>query len=514
MSSSLHGIGPAIHVVPADVIGRISRCRRILLVEANNQRRWVGSRVDPEVHIPPIGLLYLATYADLHGPGVIIEIVETSLEAANDDEFVRRVRQFEPDLVGIRSINLFQDEFQRAAQLVRSVSSAIIVGGGPIATTKRGALLASTPEIDLLIAGEGEAAFSSLLRGTDGGGVILRNAGAIADFGDGKVVQDLDDLPIPDYRWINLERYQQHLSYAYNHRRQGVLLTSRGCPFQCTYCNTFAGKTARLRSADHVVREMDQLSEQHGVRDFYVVDDIFNISRKRTEQIFRAVIARQQDWRIYFVNGLRADTMTRELVDLMIDAGAVWVTYALESGSPRIQQFIKKSMNLPKAVDIINYTQDKGVVVNINTMYGFPTETAGEAEETFELLGRLHLPSVLPYHFCLRGYEGCEIVAQAEEAGWDASAFVAEGALSYHSPPAGTPTFPRAAMLDHIIRYHERFGMGNSRVLRQSVDILRANGYTPQDLMDMYSILQNRSISSLDQIFGRDAAQSGGAASA
>jgi hypothetical protein len=61
------------------------------------------------------------------------------------------------------------------------------------------------------------------------------------------------------------------------------------------------------------------------------------------------------------------------------------------------------------------------MVVNVNTMYGFPTETGADAQQTLDYLARLHMPSLLPYHFCLRGYEGCEIVDQAAEAGWDTS---------------------------------------------------------------------------------------------
>ena len=128
--------------------------------------------------------------------------------------------------------------------------------------------------------GEGERAFAGLFGGKIGKGLVTRQGSHIADSGDGDVADNLDELPNPDYSLIDLERYQSHLSYAYNHRRQGVLVTSRGCPYLCTYCNTFAGKTARLRSAAHVVAEMEQMSAEHGIQDFYVVDDIFNLDRR------------------------------------------------------------------------------------------------------------------------------------------------------------------------------------------------------------------------------------------
>jgi hypothetical protein len=245
---------------------------------------------------------------------------------------------------------------------------------------------------------------------------------------------------------------------------------------------------------------MEQMFREHGIQDFYVVDDIFNLDRKRTAAVFRQIISLGKSWRLYFVNGLRADIMTRELVDLMVDAGTVWVTYAVESGNSRIQRLIKKNMHLDRTADIINYSQDKGIVVNVNTMYGFPTETAAEAQETLEYLERLHMPSLLPYHFCLRGYDGCEIVEQAGEAGWDTSAFLADGTSSYHEIPMGTLSFPRGEMLDHVLEYHKRFGMHNKRHLSRSIETLRQSGYTDRDLVDMYSVLQNRPFRRVEEI--------------
>jgi anaerobic magnesium-protoporphyrin IX monomethyl ester cyclase len=498
----LYSIDASTQKPQSELLARIAKCRRVLLIEANDQRRWVGGLVVPEVHIPPIGLMYVASSARLNNPEVHIEILETSLDARSDEELVTKLLDYRPDLVGIRSISLFEDELKRVAEVTRSVLDVPIVAGGPIATARRGAVLNAIPAIDLLVVGEGELTFSRLLSGTATKGMVLRQGSQTVDLGDGDVADNLDELPFPDYSLVDLSRYEQHLSYAYNHRRQGVLLTSRGCPFLCTYCNTFAGKTARLRSAGNVVAEMEQMSRDHAIEDFYVVDDIFNMDRQRTEAVFRMIIRLGKNWRLYFVNGLRADIMTRELVDLMADAGTVWVTYAVESGSPRIQKLVKKNMRLEKAAEIINYSQDRGLVVNVNTMYGFPTETGLDAQQTLDYIARLHMPSLLPYHFCLRGYEGCEIVEQAAEAGWDTSAFLADGALSYHDMPRGTATFPKSEMMNHLIDYHRRFGMRNQQHLRRSLDVLRGNGYTDGDLVDMYSVLQNHAFRHVDDIVG------------
>ena len=116
--------------------------------------------------------------------------------------------------------------------------------------------------------------------------------------------EDIDSLPFPAYDLIDLDEYQRQLSYAYNHRRQGILLTSRGCAYHCTFCFTH-WKGIRLRSAANIFEEIKQLHDQHGIEDFYVVDDIFNVNSKRALKLFDLIVAAGIKIRLYFVNGLR-----------------------------------------------------------------------------------------------------------------------------------------------------------------------------------------------------------------
>jgi hypothetical protein len=291
------------------------------------------------------------------------------------------------------------------------------------------------------------------------------------------------------------------LSYAYNQRRQGVLVTSRGCPYRCTYCFQPPDSKLRLRSARGVVREIETLVRDHGVRDLYVVDDIFNVHRKRALEVFERLIDAKLGVRLYFVNGLRVDLCDPAFVDRMIEAGTVWVAFAIESAHPRIAEMIKKKIDLERAHEVISHAQRAGIVVNVNTMFGFPTETAAEARVTLDWLGSLPHASILPYHFNLRGYHGCEIVEQAEAAGWDREAFLAGGLGSYNDLPAGSPTFSRREMMEHAIEYHQRFGLASAEHLGWSVAVLRNIGYTDVEIIDMYSVLLNRRVNSVEELY-------------
>ncbi len=236
---------------------------RVLLVEANNMGKWVGATMPYEVHIPPLGLMYLASYARKTLPGAEFRIVESSLSSPdfsslNDERFIRILNEFRPDVVGIRSIAFFLEELQRIASLVRAHSDATLVAGGPIVQAYKARLFQEVPELEIAVKGEGEQVFAGLLFGTplpSIAGLLYRTSNGVVENEDQLEVADIDSLPFPAYDLIDLDQYQRQLSYAYNHRRQGVLLTSRGCPYDCTFCFTH-WKGIRLRSATNIFAEI------------------------------------------------------------------------------------------------------------------------------------------------------------------------------------------------------------------------------------------------------------------
>ncbi len=477
--------------------------RRVLLVEANDMPKWVGGSVPHEVHVLPIGLMYVAAATRAAAPDDV-RVVESSLDCPTDVAFTRLLDEFKPDVVGIRSIVFFVEELQRLARLTRAHSDAALVVGGPIVKAWRASLLAKVPEIDVAVKGEGEIVFPDLLRGRElaaAPGVLYRDGGRVVENPDGPEVADLDALPLPAYDLVDLDRYRGQLSYAYNHRRQGVLVTGRGCVYSCSFCFR-PGGSMRLRSAAGVFREVALLRERHGVRDFYIVDDIFNVHLKRALEVFQRILAAGLDVRLYFVNGLRADIVTEEFVDRAIAAGAVWFTYAVESASEEIQRATRKNLNLEKTKRIIAYTQRQGVVVNISTMYGFPGETPMQAQQTLDWLSELPKASVLPYHFCLRFFPGCDVREQALAAGFAPEQLDESAECCYHDMPAGTPTLSRADMTAIVLQYHQRFGLRNPDRVRDAVRTLEGIGYTDEDITHLYSVLNRREIGSVAELVG------------
>ena len=488
--------GPPLDAFPQ--AARLRGARRVLLLDVDNQRRWIGSRVGPAVHIPPVALLLLGAMLRRESPGVEVRVATTSLDAPDEASLHALLGDFRPEVVGLRCISFFLEELRETTGRLRAWDPSVpVLCGGPVAAALGGDLLARCPDLAMAMRGEGEYVLPELLAGAPPGsvpGMILREGGAVREAPARPLTADLDALPFPDYSLVDLSAYEKRLSYAYNHRRQGVLFTSRGCIFRCSYCFQPSGVGARYRSAGSVLAEIRFLHDRHGVEDFYVIDDLFNVKRRRAADIFRALRDEGPRVRLYFVNGLRADLMDPELIDLMVEAGTVWVTYAIETVDPSTQRLIRKELDMARAEAAIRRSQEKGIVVNINTMFGFPHESREMADRTLQWLGTLDRPSLLPYHFALKGYEGCEIVEQAAEAGWDMPAFMAEANKAYNHVPRGTPTFPRTEMIAHMVDYHTRFGLGSAARLGEAVETLRGVGYTESDLVDMYTVLMNRPV--------------------
>src|SRR5271157_249932 len=475
---------------------------RVLLVEANNMNKWVGTTMPYEMHVPPVGLMYLASYARTALPGIEFRIVESSLSCPDDERFIRILNEFQPDVVGVRSIAFFLEELQRIAGLARAHSDAALIAGGPIVKAYKRRLFEEVPGLEVAVKGEGEQVFVNLLRReplASMAGVLYRTDDGVVENEDQQEVANIDSLPFPAYDLIDLNEYQRQLSYAYNHRRQGVLLTSRGCVYHCTYCFSH-WKRIRLRSAANIFEEIAELNARHGIQDFYVVDDIFNVNLKRSMDLFDMIVAAGLKLRFYFVNGLRADITSEEFVDRALEAGAVWFTYAIESAAEEIQSLVQKHLDLEKAGRIIAYTQRQNVAVNISTMYGFPTETRELAQRTLDWLGELPKPSLLPYHFCLRFFPGCEINRQAVEAGWDAERMELTSRFSYNDMAMGTPTLSKHEMNEIQIEYHRRFGMSNPAAIDAAVRTLRSIGYDDTEIVHMYSVLMRKMIRDVSEL--------------
>jgi tRNA A37 methylthiotransferase MiaB len=308
---------------------------------------------------------------------------------------VREIAALEPDLVGISSLNVAHEQVGALVQALRaSGCGARVIMGGPYATSYPDQCL-SLPGVDAVVRNEGELPFLGILESLDAGrplgdvpGVSTLRAGQRVDVPAPAAVKALDTLPIPAYDLVDLARYRWNLSQASRHclppHLYAPLFTSRSCPYGCTYCHSIFGKGFRAHSAERIFETVQQLYETAGVTNFHVLDDIFNLDRKRLLRFCELMTGSPIPARLYFVNGLRADLLDREQIEALAAAGTVLASVGVETASPRLQRALKKRVDVARVLRSVEIGESLGIFMNGFFMVGFPGETPAELEATFE----------------------------------------------------------------------------------------------------------------------------------
>jgi len=420
--------------------------------------------------IPPLGLLYLSSYVRPHGYQP--HIIDLKVERLNDRAVIARLRRARPEVIGIGAFTPDAPEMHRLAGVIkRAFPSTPLVVGGPHASTDPEEVLRDDA-VDCAVMGEGEATFLDVLNALGAQrpldqvpGLALRGGGnAVTRTCAREPIRDLDAMPFPAWELIDIERYAAfHGATPVGRRRYMSIFTSRACPYQCTYCHTIFGKEFRCRSAANVVAEIRELKERYDIRVIEVADDIFNMKWQRSTEVCREIAAAGLGIRMSFPNGLRADIMREELLRAMCDAGTYFISYAVETGSTRLQQLIKKRLQLERTREVIARTVDAGIYVNGFFMLGFPTETREEVQMTIDYACSTRLHSCTFSILC--PFRGTEIYDWAMHEGMQEMNSQAGHEL-YHTGHVNCSAMSNRELRAMRSKAYLRFYFGGGRIVR------------------------------------------------
>lgn len=309
-------------------------------------------------------------------------------------------------------------------------------------------------------------------------------------------ILDLDRLPIPDRSLIDYDIYQKYIGQAMV-KNTVSLQATRGCPYQCAYCHKIWSKTHVFRSAENIFGEM-KLYYDMGVRRFVFIDDLFNLNQENSSKFLKMVIENNLEVRLFFPNGLRGDILTRDYIDLMVRAGTVNLSLALETASPRLQQLIGKNLNIAKFRDNLEYIIKKypEVLIEVSFMHGFPTESEAEALTTLDFIKSMkwiHFP-----HFnILKIYPGSEMEKLAVAHGISREAIEKSADLAYHELPGTLPfsqSFTHKCQTDYLNEYF----LNKERLLK--VLPMQMSLMTESELVEKYQSYLPAAINSFDEL--------------
>jgi len=374
--------------------------KKILLIRPEY---WGGSEV-----APPLGLLYLAA-AIRARLGARVRLLDCQARPATVKQTLQTAKDFAPDVVGISVLSYQASTFSFLSQeLRRELPGVIQVVGGPFATTEpEKALLEGAA--DFCVMGEGEIVFTNLLKTlgekndpAEIPGIGFKTNGNIQMNGPEKPIEDLDALPFPAWDLVDFELLSRlpRIGWIIRNRPYFSIFSSRGCPYQCTYCHKIFGKRFRSRSPENVLLEIDRLHEEHGVREIQFFDDIFNLEKDRVISICRGIAERDYKLALTFPNGLRGDILDEEVIRWLKRAGTYKISVAIETASPRIQKEIKKNLDLKRIKHTIELLEKHRILAHGFFMMGFPGESLDQMRQSakFARESRLHSASFFFVH--------------------------------------------------------------------------------------------------------------------
>lgn len=359
---------------------------RVLLIRPP-ARHTVESEVPEAVEAenlsyPPLALLAIATFLRSESEH-ICDIIDAQLDNLDDEEIIKRVLEFKPDVVGITCFTVQLVDVHNTIRLCKKAGVPRIVLGGPhINDFPKESV--GLPNVDAVVKGEGQQPMLTLLDVWERGEVAKGIPGVIAHEDDlipeedVYFSNDLDVYPITDRTLVDYQRYYDVMG---NGGVFTTMVTSRGCPYRCTFCNTPRHRY-RVMSPQRVCDELEKCVAL-GIREIYFVDDTFNITNRRVHELCDEIIRRGIDisWTVRF----RVKGVDRPLLQKMKAAGCARIQLGVEQGTEEGLLRLKKDVTSQEIEQAFRLSREVGINTVAYFMIGTPVErTRQDVLDTIE----------------------------------------------------------------------------------------------------------------------------------
>ena len=346
----------------------------------------------------PIGLAYIAAVLEQNHIDVKIldcyaEGYHNEVEIGNEgyirvglngQEIIDRIKEYKPNFIGVTCG--FTSEIGNVASVCKyarmAQPNAKIVVGGLHPSNYPKETLESCPDVDYLIKGEGEYRMLNLIQGKN-----YNSPGRI---------EDVNKIPFPARHLLKMDIYlkiNRHISPYPKRQKTEQILTSRGCPGTCIFCTSsnFWGHKFRARSPENVIAEMKQLINEYGVEEFQFTDDTMTLDRKRAMKIFEMM--KPLNVSFCMANGVFVNSLTKEMIKSMAEAGCYQITFSVESGSYKSLKIMKKNVNLDRVKPLVDYSKKLGISCHATFVLGFPGETIKDIKQSFKYASKMDFDS-------------------------------------------------------------------------------------------------------------------------
>lgn len=381
---------------------------------------WDLSDVDSVT--PPLSLLSLASVC--REKGFNPSIVDSYAQHLNLNQTIAEVFKKNPNCVGLTATTPALLSALTVARAIKKTKKDVItIIGGSHVTSLPIETMENHQEVDFGVIGEGEETLSDLLNTIFRNGSLQNVSGIVYRDSNNKAhvtpprpfIGNLDSLPFPAWDLLPSMTDDYHMSIVgTRNKRSTALVTSRGCPGRCTFCDTKTfGRRYRAFSAEYVVSMLEYLKSSYGFEDFLFYDDGFTIIIKRLRQICQMILDRNLN--ISWSCCARVDHVNSEILNLMHQAGCWQIEYGIESGSQEILDFMKKGITIEQVKRALSETKKAGIMTRGNFILGNLKETTYTLHQSLALA----LKTDLDYfqQTFLTPYPGSEIYHIANQYG-------------------------------------------------------------------------------------------------
>lgn len=376
----------------------------------------------------PLGILSIDSYVRKIEPNTETRIIDLNAEflkkiskgeinsqlnsiVENFDSFLfdnlrYEIEEFQPDIVGIST--LFDKSLSTLLTLSQKIKEVfpkvlVVAGGHPVNNLYSKIFEHELSGVDAICLGEGEIPFAELIVSTDKWKYLQDSPYFITkeNYYNGEFqtlndtfLDDLDEIPLYDFDGF-FNKYGDEILYMHNNildvehsfNKQAVIMTSRGCPYNCIFCasKSVHGQKMRKHSVERIKSEIDYWVDCHKVNTIGFIDDHFLFDINRVIEICDYAGSKNVD--IRFPNGLAIAPITGELIECLVRNNVREVQLALESGSERVlREIIRKPLSIKLAENVFNMFLDTNIFVKVFLVMGFPDETREDIHSSLEFL--------------------------------------------------------------------------------------------------------------------------------